>query len=127
MKRIRLTERELTNIVKKVISEIETETEDLPSGLPSKYTKIMTSPTKVQAIKFDTPMDYDGVERIMKKFGSQYRFPSNWEKIKNTFNTGHFWSGDEHGTYNKGYYSMKDKEKYNGHRGDKKYLLLIKK
>ena len=114
---IRLTERDLTRIVRQTIVEMESSNE---------FTNITALPIKAPAIKFNKLMDYDEVESIMKKYGSTYRFPINWDSVKGTFNGGEYWSGDKNGTYNIGYYDMKDKEKYNGHRNDKKYLMLVK-
>jgi hypothetical protein len=114
---VRLTERDLSNIVKRTIMEMESSNE---------FTTLLASPAKVSVIRFNKPMDYNEVESIMKKYGSTYRFPINWDSVKGTFNGGEYWSGDKNGTYNIGYYDMKDKEKYNGHRNDKKYLMLVK-
>jgi len=115
---VRLTESDLTKIVRQIIFETESSTQ---------HTTIVTKPITVNAIKFNQPMDYDSVEEIMKTYGSSYRFPNNWDAIKDTYNNGEFWTNQKHGTYNISYYDMKDKSNKNSHRNDKKYLLLIKK
>jgi hypothetical protein len=119
MKRIiRLTESDLARIVKKSIVEMESSNE---------FTKHIGSPTKVSIIKFNKQMDYDGALSMLKKYGSTYRFPNNWDSIKDTFNSGEYWDSTTHGTYNISYYDMKDKQLNNGNRLNKKYLILVKK
>jgi hypothetical protein len=115
---IRLTESDLARIVKKSIVEMESSSE---------FTKHIGSPTKVSIIKFNKQMDYDEVESIMKKYESTYRFPNNWNSIKDTFNSGEYWTGNKHGTYNISYYDMEDKQSKHGNRFHKKYLMLVKK
>ena len=114
---IRLTERDLTRIVRQTILEMESSNE---------FTNITALPIKAPAIKFNKPMDYGEVESIMEKYGSTYRFPINWDWVKGTFNSGEYWTGNKHGTYNISYYNMKDKQSENGNRFDKKYLMLVK-
>ena len=114
---IRLTELDLARIVKKTIVEMESSNE---------FTTHIGSPTKVTIIKFNKLMDYDGALAILKKYESTYRFPKNWDSIKNTFNSGEYWTDSVRG-YNIGYYNMKDKESYRGNRLEKKYLMLVKK
>ena len=115
---IRLTELDLARIVKKTIMEMESSDE---------FTTHIGSPTKVSIIKFNKPMDYDGALSILKKYESTYRFPKNWDSIKDTFNSGEYWDTTSHGTYNISYYNMKDKQLHNGNRLNKKYLILVKK
>jgi len=115
---VRLTESDLTRIVRQTIMEMESSNE---------FTTIIALPIKASAIKFNKLMDYDEVESIMEKYGSTYRFPINWDWVKGTFNSGEYWTGNKHGTYNISYYDMKDKQPYHGKRFDKKYLMLIKK
>ena len=115
---IRLTELDLARIVKKTIMEMESSDE---------FTTHIGSPTKVSIIKFNKPMDYDGALSILKKYESTYRFPKNWDSIKNTFNSGEYWDSTTHGRYNISYYNMKDKQLHHGHRNHKKYLILVKK
>ena len=114
---IRLTERDLTRIVRQTILEMESSNE---------FTNITALPIKAPAIKFNKLMDYDEVESIMEKYGSTYRFPINWDWVKGTFNSGEYWTDSVRG-YNIGYYNMKDKESYRGNRLEKKYLMLVKK
>ena len=115
---IRLTERDLTRIVRQTILEMESSNE---------FTNITALPIKAPAIKFNKLMDYDEVESIMKKYGSTYRFPINWDWVKGTFNSGEYWDSTTHGRYNISYYNMKDKQLHHGHRNHKKYLILVKK
>ena len=118
---IKLTESDLTRIIKKVINEVAS-----PNAFAGQYTPVTTLPNKFSAIKFNKPMDYNQVEEIMSKLGTTYHFPKNWDNVKGTFNGGEFWSGEKHGTYNISYYNMKDKTSYNGRNTDKKYLMIIK-
>lgn len=118
---IKLTESDLTRIVRRVINEVESS-----NAFAGQYIPVTTLPNKFSAIKFKNPMNYDQVEAIMSKLGSTYHFPKNWNNVKGTFNGGEFWSGEKHGTYNISYYNMKDKTSYNGRPSDKKYLMLIK-
>jgi hypothetical protein len=118
---IKLTESDLTRIVRRVINEVASS-----NPYEGQYTPVTTLPNKFSAIKFKNPMNYDQVESIMSRFGSKYHFPKNWDNVKGTFNGGEFWSGEKHGTYNISYYNMKDKTSYNGRPSDKKYLMLIK-
>jgi hypothetical protein len=117
---IKLTESDLTRIVRRVINESSI------NDFTGQFTSVTTSPSKVSAIKFNKPMNYDQVEQIMSKLGTTYHFPKYWENINGTFNSGEFWSGEKQGTYNISFYDMKDKSKYNGHKSDLKYLMLIK-
>lgn len=122
---IKLTESDLIRIVKRVINE--NLDSDTLSRYKGQYYEVKLKPLNMTGYVFKKGMDYDEIEKIMSTIGSSYKIPTFWDRLKDTFNQGHFWTGSKHGTYNIGYYDFKDKRQVNGHRFDEKNLMVIKK